>query len=99
MFLIPVSDNILAENCTDTLYTRIASIIGYPYSVVFDRDTLFMSDYFKDWQQERESGWNCLPYTTLRTDGQSEIDNEAIHQATRVCKVEGNKWLHNLSKI
>jgi len=49
MFLIPFSGNLTAEKCTDTFDTHVASVIGYHYYIVFDRDTLFMSDHFKDW--------------------------------------------------
>jgi len=49
MFFIPVADNLTAEKCTNTFDKHIASVIGYPYYIVFDRDTLFMSDHFKDW--------------------------------------------------
>ena len=49
MFLIPVSDNLRAEKCTDTFDTHIASFIGYLYYIVFDRDTQFISYHFKDW--------------------------------------------------
>ena len=48
MFLIPVCDNLMAEKCTDTFDTHVASIIGYPYYIVFNRGTLFVSDHFKD---------------------------------------------------
>ena len=42
MFFIPVLDNLIAEMCTDTFDSHVASIIGYLYYIVFDRDTLFM---------------------------------------------------------
>ena len=48
MFFIPVFGILTAEKCTDTFDMHIASIIGYPYYNVFDRDNLFMSDHFKD---------------------------------------------------
>jgi len=66
MFLIPVSDNLTAEKCTDTFDKHVASVIGYPYYIVFDRDTLFISGHLRIGQQERESSWNRLPHTTLR---------------------------------
>jgi len=99
MFLIPVSDNFTAEKCTDTYDTHIASILGYPYYIVFDRDTLFMSDHFKDWAARK--GIRLEPATAYhpQTDGQSEIANKAILQAGQACKVEGNEWLHKLSEI
>jgi len=49
MLLISVSDNLMTEKCTDTFDKHIASIIGYPYYIVFDRDSLFVLDHFKDW--------------------------------------------------
>ena len=49
MFLIPVSNKPMAEKYTDTLDMHVASVISYPYYIVFDRDTLFISDDFKDW--------------------------------------------------
>jgi len=36
IFLIPVSDNPTARNCTDTYDTQGASVIGYPYYIVFE---------------------------------------------------------------
>jgi len=62
MFLISVSDNLMAKKCTDTFNTHVASIIGYPYYIVFDRDTLFMSDHFKDWAAR--NGIKLEPPTT-----------------------------------
>jgi len=99
MFLILVSDNLMAEKCTHTFDIHITSVIEYPYYIVFDRDTLFMSDYSKDWAARK--GIKLEPSTTYhpQTDGQSEIANKAILQAARACKVEGNEWLHKLSKI
>jgi len=99
MFLIPASDNLTAEKCTDTFDTHVASVIGYPYYIVFDRDTLFMSDHFKDWAVRK--GIKLEPSTAYhpQTDGQSEIANKVILQVTREFKVEGNEWLHKLSEI
>jgi len=48
MFLIPVSDNLTVEKCTDPFDMHVASVIGYPYYIIFDWDTPFMSDNFKD---------------------------------------------------
>jgi len=42
MFLIPVSDNLIEEKCTDTFDRHVASVMGYPCYIVFDRDTLFI---------------------------------------------------------
>jgi len=75
MFLIPVSDNLTVEMCTDTFDTRIASVIGYIYYLVFDQDTLFISKHFKDWATRK--GIKLEPSTAdhPQTHGQSEIAN------------------------
>jgi len=88
LFLIQVSDNRMAEKCTDTFDKYVASVIGYPYYLVFDRDSLFMSDHFKDWVARK--GIKLEPSTAYhpQMDGQSEIAKKAILQATRACKVE-----------
>jgi len=99
MFLIPVSDNLTAEKCTDTFDMHVASVIGYLYYIVFDRDTLFMSDHFKEWAARK--GIKLEPPTAYhpQMNSQSEIIRKAILQAARACKVEGNEWLNKLSEI
>jgi len=99
MFLIPVSDNLAAEKSTATFDKDVASVIGYPYYIVFDQDTVFMSDHFRDWAARK--GIKLEPSTAYypQTDGQSECANKAILQAARACKVEGNERLHRLSEI
>jgi len=99
MFLIPVSDNLTAEKCTDTFDKHVASVIGYPYNIVLDRDTLLMSNHFKDWAARK--GIKLEPFTAYhpQMDSQLEIANKAILQAARACKVEGDEWLHKLSEI
>jgi len=49
MFFISVSNNFTLEKCIDTFDMHVASVIRYPYDDVFYRDTLFMTDHFKDW--------------------------------------------------
>jgi len=99
MFLIPVSDNLTAEKCSDTFDTHVSSIIGYPYYIVFDPDTLFLSDHFTDWAARKGIKLETSTAYHPQTDGQSEIANKAILQAARACKLEGNEWLHKLSEI
>ena len=98
-FLIPVSDNLIAQTCIDTFDTYFTSVIGYSYYIVLDRDTLFMSDHFKDWAARKGIKLELSTTYHPQTDGQSEITNKAILQAARACKVEGNGWLHKLPDI
>jgi len=99
IFLIPVSDNLTAEKCTDNFDTHVASIICYHFYIVFVQDTLFISDHFKDWAARK--GIQLEPSTGYhpQTDGHSEIAKMAIHQAARACKVERNEWLRKLCEI
>jgi len=99
MFLIPVSYNLTAEKCIDTFEAHVASVIGYPCHIVFDQDTFFMLDHFKDWAARKEINLEASTAYHRQTDGQPEIANKAILQAERACKVEGNEWLHQLSEI
>jgi len=99
MFLIPVSDNLTAEKFTDTFDAQVASVIGYSYSIVFDRDTLFMSDYIKDWAARNGIKLEQSTVYHPQMHGQSEIGKKAMLQGARVCKVEGNEWLHKPSEI
>jgi len=48
MYLIPGSDNLMAEMCTDTFDKHVASVLGNPYYIIFYRGSLFMSGHFKD---------------------------------------------------
>jgi len=99
MLLIPVSGNLMAEKCMDTFDMHVASVIGYPYYIVFDQDTLFMSDDFKDWAARKGIKLELSTAYHPQMGGQSEIANKAILQAARACKVEGNECLHKLSEI
>jgi len=69
MFLISVLDNLTAEKCTDTFDMHVASVIGYPYYIVFDRDTLFMSDHFQDWAARKRIKLELSTAYHPQTDG------------------------------
>jgi len=38
----------MAERFTNNVDTQVTSVVLYPYYIVFDLDTLFMLDHFKD---------------------------------------------------
>jgi len=48
MFLISVSDNLPIKKVPNTFDTQISSIVSYHYYIVLDRNTLFITYYFKD---------------------------------------------------
>jgi len=66
MFLIPVSNNLTAEKCTDTFDTNVASLLVI-LIILFLIETLSLCQTIsRIGQQERESSWNRLPHTNLR---------------------------------
>jgi len=69
------------EKCTDTFDTHGTSVIDYPYYIVFNQDTLFMSGYFKDWAARKEIKLESSTAYHPQTDGHSKIANTAILQA------------------
>jgi len=75
LFLLPVSNNLTVENCTDTFDKHVASVIAYSNYIVIDQDTIFTSDHFKNWAARY--GIKLEPSTEYhpQTDGQSEIAN------------------------
>jgi len=91
MFLMPVFDILIVEKCTDTFDTHVASVISYPYYLVFDQDTLFMSDHFKDWSARKGIKLELSIGYYPQMESQSQIANKVILQAARAWKVEGNE--------
>ena len=89
--MIPVPYNFSAEQCTATFDTHVVPTMGYPYCIVFDRDTLFISSHFQSWAASK--GIKLEPSTAYhpQTDGQSEIVNKEIIQIATACKAEGNE--------
>jgi len=93
MFLIPVSDNFIAEQCTATFDSFIAPTIGYPLCLVFDHNTIFTSFHFMNLTARK--GIKLEPCTSYhqQADGQTEIVNKEILQVAQACNAEGDKWL------
>ena len=48
-FLIPIQGNFKAEQGTRTHGVNLLHCIRYTNTIVFDRDSLFMSDHFQAW--------------------------------------------------
>jgi len=98
-FLIPVSDNFTAEQCTATFDIFIAPTISYPLCLVFNRDTIFTSFHFMDWAARK--GIKLEPSTSYhpQADSQTYIINKEILQVARACKVEGDQWLQKIPEI
>jgi len=68
----------MAEKCPNAFDTHAASVIVYPYKIVFEQDILFISNHVKDGAARKgiklELSTECHP----QTDGHSEIANKPI---------------------
>ena len=98
-FLIPIPDNFKAEQCTRTYEVHLLLYIGYPNTIVFDRDSVFMSDHFQAWAASKGI---LLERTTAyhqQTDGQTEIVTKEVVTIVRACELEGDQWVKKLPEI
>ena len=84
-FVITIPDNFKAEQCTRTYEVHLLPYIGYANTIVFDRDSLFMSDHFQAWAASK--GILLEPSTAYhqQTDGQTEIVNKVVVTIVRAC--------------
>ena len=98
-FLIPVPDNFSAEQYAATFETYLVPTMGYPYFIVFDRDTLFISSHFHSWAASKGIKLKPSAIYHAQTDNLSEIVNKEIIQVARSCEGEGNEWLSKILKI
>ena len=98
-FLISVPDNFCAKSCTTTFDTHVVPTMEYPYCIVFNRDTLFMSLHLQSWAANKEIKLEPSTAYHPQTDGQSEIVNKKIIQVARACKAEGNEQLSKIPEI
>ena len=46
---IPISNNFMVEQCTRTYEVHLLPHIGYSNTIIFDTDSLFISDHFQAW--------------------------------------------------
>ena len=97
--LIPIPDNCKAEKCTRTYEVQLLPYIGYANSIVFDRDSLFMTDYFQAWAASQ--GILLAPSTAYhqQPDGQTKIVNKEVVTIVRACESEEDQSVKKLPEI
>ena len=89
-FLIPIQGKFKAEQSTRTHGVNLLPCIRYSNTIVFDRDSLFMSDHFQAWAAF--NGILLQPSTAYhqQTDGQTMIVNKEVVTIVRSCELEGD---------
>ena len=98
-FRIPIPVNFKPQQCTRTYEVHLLSHIGHPNTIVFDTDSLLMSDHLQAWAASK--GILLEPSTAYhqQTDGQTEIVNKEVVTIVRACKLEGDQWVKKLPQI
>ena len=98
-FLIPMPDNFTTELCPATFDTHVVPTMEYPYCIVFDWNTFFMSSHFQSYAASKGIKLETSTAYYPPTDSQSEIVNKEIIQVARACKAEGNQWLSKIPEF
>ena len=71
----------------------------YPYCIIFDWETRFMSSHFQSWAASKGNKLELSTMCKLQQDRPSKIVKEEIIQLTRACNTKGNEWLSKISEI
>ena len=98
-FPIPIPDNFKPEQGARTYEVYLLTYIGYRNIIVFNRDSLCMSDQFQVWAASK--GILLEPSTAChqQTDGQTEMVNKAVFTIVRACELEGDQRVKKLPQI
>ena len=97
--LIQIPDNFKAEQCTCTYEVHLLPYIVFPNSIVFDRDSLFMSDHFQAWAASKAILLELSTGHSQQTDGQTEFVNKEVVTIVRACELEADQWVKKLPEI
>ena len=73
--------------------------ITYPITIVFDRDSLYISDHFRACAASMGILLEPSPADHKETGGQIEILNKEVVTTVRVCELEVDKQVKKLHKI
>ena len=98
-FLIPIPHNFEAAQCIRTYKVPYLPYIGYYNSIVFDRDSVFMSNHFQAWAASK--GILLEPATVChqQTNGQTKIVKKEVVTIMRAYELEGDQWVKKLAVI
>ena len=95
-FLFPIPDDFKAEQSTRTYEVHLLPYIRYINTIVFDRDSLFMSDHFQAWSASKGRLLQLSTAYQQQTNGQTEIVNKEVVTLVLTCELEGDQWVKKL---
>ena len=98
-FQISIPYNFKAEQCTHTHVVHLLPYIGYPNIIVFNRESLFMSDNFQAWAASEGILLEGLTAYHQQTDGQTEIVKEEVITVVLAYELEGAQLVNKLPEI
>ena len=82
-----------AEKLAEIFVREIVSLHGVPVSIVSDRDTRFISRFWKKFQEELGTRLHFSTAFHPQTDGQSERTIQTLEDMLRACAIDfGGNW-------
>jgi hypothetical protein len=97
---IPLSSHRTAEKLVRLFIRDIVRIHGTPASIVSDRDTLFVSEFWRSFQKEMGTTLAMSTAYHPQTDGQTERVNQILEDLLRACVIDfGGSWEDHLPLV
>ena len=90
---IPCNESITASKLCTLLFQNVYKLHGFPESIITDRGSTFMSQYFKDMAKHFQISNKTSTAYHPQTDGQTERTNSILEQYLRAyVNYEQNNW-------
>jgi hypothetical protein len=90
--IIPTHSRLTAEECARLMYKEIYRLHGIPDDIVSDRDTLFTSKFFVEFQRLLGTRQRMSTAFHPQTDGQTERANRVIGEVLRKSLSLTDEW-------
>ena len=98
-YIIPCTGEINAAGVIHIFEKHIKPTIGLPFSIVSDKDVLFMSAEFRDWIMKNSITHKVSATDHHETDGQTESKNRQLTEMFADHELPGTDWLTAASKV
>eukprot|EP00268_Persea_americana_P054813 TRINITY_DN6322_c0_g1_i1.p1 TRINITY_DN6322_c0_g1~~TRINITY_DN6322_c0_g1_i1.p1 ORF type:complete len:1140 (-),score=111.45 TRINITY_DN6322_c0_g1_i1:645-4064(-) len=90
---IPLKGKTTMEHLAKTYVREIVRLHGVPASIVSDRDTRFVSQFWKSLQRAMGTKLNFSTAYHPQTDGQTERTNQTLEDMLRACAIDfSDSW-------
>ena len=98
-FQIQITDYFKHDQATRTYEVHVIPHIGYTNTIVFDRDSLFLSDHKHAYAASKGTLYESSTAYPQQTDGQTEIINDEVVTIVRACELEADQCVKKLPEI